>query len=659
MIIRRIRVLEPQLANKIAAGEVVERPASVVKELVENSLDAGATSVTVEIREGGAEYIRVTDNGCGITAEDVQKAFLRHATSKLISAEGLDGIETLGFRGEALASIASVSHVTMRTRTEEDEFGTLIKLDGGEVAECMPCGCPQGTNIEVRELFYNVPARLKFLKAARAEAAAVGDYMLRLILGNTRVSFKFINNGKPVFHSAGDGSLENALLCVYGSDIAEHIKPVYYDDGYLLIEGFCGDEYISKSSRAYQSVFVNGRYIRSQQISYAAQRAYNTRLMTGRFPFLALNITVSPREVDVNVHPNKLTVRFRDEERVFSAVMVAVREALEGTAQAPAKQPAPGAVKYDDVYSVFHADRERNADSAPVLPKETEPASEPAVQTTAEPPASIPAEPAASIPAEPAPEQNNEIPSHSTVPAPSEGANVPVYYVRDSASGGMAAEKADVNGVLYYDLKKPQEPPAEKAEQIRLEAGAFRIIGVAFDTYIIVEQGEAVFLIDQHAAHERLNYEKLIRGELRFDSQLLLTSQVIGLTPTEFNCICENMERFRELGFEIDEFGALSVSVHAVPTGTKAESVERLVHDMIGIIMQQGSISELDVVRGALIRSSCKQAIKAGQPLDNAAIDSLLSHYAGGSVPLTCPHGRPVMVRITKRELEKMFKRIV
>ena len=631
MIIKRIRVLEPQLANKIAAGEVVERPASVVKELVENSLDAGATAVTVEIRAGGTEYIRVTDNGCGITGEDVQKAFLRHATSKLVSAEGLDGIETLGFRGEALASIASVSHVEMRTRTEEDEFGTLIKLDGGEVFECMPCGCPQGTNIEVRELFYNVPARLKFLKAERAEAAAVGDYMLRLILGNTRVSFKFINNGKPVFHSAGDGSLENALLCVYGGDIAEHIKPVRYDDGYLLIEGFCGDEYVSKSSRVYQSVFVNGRYIRSQQISFAAQRAYNTRLMTGRFPFLVLNVTISPREVDVNVHPNKLTVRFRDEERVASAVMVAVREALEGRAEpageAPAgydpaeytpaepqiKQPAAEHEKpaIADVYSVFHANRDEK------------PAAENVV-----------------IPESPVREK-------------------PVYYVNDSASAGAAAERADVNGVLYYDFKPEERKPAEKPEQIRLEAGAFRIIGTAFDTYIMVEQDEAVYMIDQHAAHERLNYEKLIRGELRFDSQLLLTSQVIGLSPTEFACISENMERFRELGFEIDEFGPLSVSVHAVPTGTKADSIERLIHDMIGIIMRQGSISELDVIRGALIQSSCKHAIKAGQPLDNAAIESLLSHYADGSTPLTCPHGRPVMVRITKREFEKMFKRIV
>ena len=398
MIIRRIEVLDPSLANKIAAGEVVERPASVVKELVENSLDAGASSVTVEIREGGIEYIRITDNGCGIPSEDVRTAFLRHATSKLRSVEGLDGIETLGFRGEALASIAAVAHVSMRTRTEEDEFGTLITVDGGAVSEVAPCGCPTGTNIEVRELFYNVPARLKFLKSARGEAAAVGDYVSRLILGDTRVSFKFINNGKPVYHSAGDGSLENAVCCIYGSEIAEHIKKIRYDDGYMLIEGYCGDETVARSTRTHQSIFVNGRYIRSASISYAAQRAYNTKLMVGRFPFLVLNIRISPREVDVNVHPNKLTVRFRDEDRVCSAVMLAVRDALNDNTPvepAPARKPEP-----TDVYTVFSAaGRER----IPVdIPAFTPPAPEQISRKEAPTPAIAPSDLPASEPAKPA-----------------------------------------------------------------------------------------------------------------------------------------------------------------------------------------------------------------------------------------------------------------
>ena len=636
MTIRRIEVLEPNLANKIAAGEVVERPASVIKELVENSLDAGASAVTVEISDGGISYMRVTDNGCGIPSEDVQKAFLRHATSKLHSVEGLDGIETLGFRGEALASISAVSRVSMRTRTEQDENGTLISIDGGSVRECVPCGCPTGTNIEVRELFYNVPARLKFLKSVRSEAAAVGDYVSRLILGDTRVSFKFINNGKPVYHSAGDGSLENAIYCVYGSEVSEHIMPLYYDDGYLLIEGFCGDESISRSTRVQQSIFVNGRYIRSQQLSYAAQRAYNTRLMVGRFPFLVLNIRISPREVDVNVHPNKLTVRFRDEERVAAALSTAVRGALSSTPQVNSEPVTEAPAPKQDVYSVFsNRDKTNVMAEAPDIPQ-----------------APVPAEPKQeALPRKESERRPCAVPAYSFDPIP------PVIRMRDSAAEGAAVQSADVNGVLHYDFSVP-EKKKEIAERISFGLDNFTVVGVLFDTYIIAEQGDTVFYIDQHAAHERILYEKLVKGELKFDSQLLLTSVVIKLSPTEFACLMENAERFSELGFEIEEFGPLSISVHAVPTGVKKENIERLIRDMIAMIMKQGAVSELDVVRGALIQASCKHAIKAGTTLNEYEIKELLSHYADGSTPLTCPHGRPVMLSYSKREFEKLFKRI-
>ena len=638
MMIRRIQVLDPQLANKIAAGEVVERPASVVKELVENSLDAGATSVTVEIKEGGAEYIRVTDNGCGIPSDDVKTAFLRHATSKLTSAEGLDGIETLGFRGEALASIAAVAHVAMRTRTEDDDYGTLVAIDGGAFGECASCGCPVGTTIEIHELFYNVPARLKFLKSPRAEAAAVGDYVLRLILGNTDVSFKFINNGKPVYHSAGDGSLENALICVYGSEIAEHIRPVRYDDGYVLIDGFCGDEEISKTNRIQQSVFINGRYIRSQQISFAAQRAYNTKLMVGRFPFLALNVRISPREVDVNVHPNKLTVRFRDEERISSAVMLAVKDALEGNTLFGKEPIETETTPPVDVYSAFRNEKRGSESEISSSIFETTPQRSAVIEQRHETEPAV--EPAGMEPIVP-----------DTAP-------VPEVLVRDSATSGAAVESYDVNGLLHYNFAPRREEKPERAEPIAFGVCPYTVIGSVFDTYIIVEQGDEVFYIDQHAAHERILYEKLIKGELKFDSQLLLTSQVVKLSPAEFSCLMDNIERFRELGFEIEEFGPMSVSVHSIPTGIKRESVDRLVHDMIGIILRQGSVSELDIVRGQLIQASCKHAIKGGRALNRDEIDELLRHYADGSTPLTCPHGRPVMLRYSKRDFEKLFKRI-
>ena len=636
MMIRKIEVLEPQLANKIAAGEVVERPASVVKELVENSLDAGATAVTVEIRDGGVEYIRVTDNGCGIPSEDVKTAFLRHATSKLHSAEGLDGIETLGFRGEALASIAAVSKVSMRTRTQDEEAGTLIGIEGGKTTEFLPCGCPPGTNIEIRELFYNVPARLKFLKNPRTEAAAVGDYMLRLVLGNTDVSFKFISNGKPVYHSSGNGSLEDAIVCVYGSDIAEHIRPVHFDDGYVLIDGYCGDEFLSKPNRVQQSIYVNGRYIRSQQLSFGAQRAYQTRLMVGRFPFLMLNIKISPREVDVNVHPNKLTVRFRDEERLANSVMLAVRDALEGNRlfdTTPITEPelAPK-LTAKDVYDVFKKREDVHIPEAAIeKPEEKEPG----------PSIDLPAKTEAS---------SNE--NDGILPGKGEA------ILRDSASSAPAVDVFDANGVVHYSFAKEPETVQEKSEPISFGVSPYSVVGIAFDTYIIVEQGDSLFYIDQHAAHERILYEKLIRDELKFDSQLLLTAKVLTLSPTDYACLTENIERFRELGFDIEEFGSFSVSIHSIPTGIKKESIEKLVHNMIDVLRSKGSVSELDLVRSSLIQSSCKHAIKAGHMLDKYGIEEILSHYADGSTPMTCPHGRPVMVRVSKRDFEKMFKRI-
>jgi len=669
MTVKRIKVLEPEVANKIAAGEVAERPAAIVKELVENSLDAGASAVTVEIREGGIEYIRVSDNGCGIPADDVEKAFLRHATSKLTNAEGLDGIETLGFRGEALASIAAVSHVELRTRTADEDYGTRIVLNGGASDACLPCGCPLGTVIEVSELFYNMPARLKFLKSPRAEAGAVGDYLLRLILANTNVSIKFISNGKPVYHSAGDGSLLNALACVYGADVLEHVMPVHYDDGYVLIDGFCGDEHLSRSTRVQQSVFVNGRYVRSQQLSFAAQRAYNTRVMIGRYPFFALNIKLSPREVDVNVHPNKLSVKFKDEDRICTAASVALRDALAGsegrhfvsvdnaleqseslgiTAHEATHEPsaaseafskAKPAPSQSDLYELFHNSYKHSGGAelqSKPMPMQSEPTAEYHLPEAFRDDG---ADQAGSV--------NECKPLSQTL------------TFNDSGSSGPAPAGYEAADVMTFDFRHKGDEPAYKAEPITFDISPYTVIGVAFDTYIIVEQGDAVFYIDQHAAHERMLYERLTANKLRFDSQLLLTKQIINLTPTEFACIMQNIERFNELGFDIDEFGAASVSVQSVPFGVKTDSVEKLVHDMISIIEKHGALEELDLVRSELIRASCKHAIKAGQEISHEDIAEILNYYAKEGTPRTCPHGRPVMIRVSKRELEKLFKRIV
>lgn len=644
---RHIVVLEPSVANKIAAGEVVERPSSVVKELVENSLDAGATSVTVEIKNGGIEYIRVTDNGCGIPNEDVPTAFLRHATSKLSGAEGLDSIETLGFRGEALASIAAVSKVRLRTAAQDAESGTLITVNGGEFGDCAPCGCPSGTSIEVSELFYNVPARLKFLRSPRAEAAAVGDYVLRLILANTGVSIKYISNGKPVYHSNGDGALESALDCVYGSDINEHISPITFDDGYIRIDGFCGDAYLSRSTRVQQSIFLNGRYIRSQSISYAVLRAYDTRLMQGRFPFFALNIRISPREIDVNVHPNKLMVRFKDEERVCYAVSAAVRAAKINTyADVPnaiseqdelcAKDNGDTQIKHNEAYS----SNEREPTAYQFFGRAN------TVQNESE-----------------QKQTQNEDEYTSVKDTPNIVNSLPrdTVIVRDSATALPAPADYEITGGIPHYSFKPINScaSAEKQECIEFGGSPYSVIGVAFDTYVIVQQDDALFLIDQHAAHERILYEKLISSSLRFEKQLMMSAMPIRLTPTEYAVVQDNIERFAELGFDIEDFGKLTINVHSAPMGIPTAKVERTLRDMIATLQKQGNVTELSVVRGALIQTACKHAVKAGDRLEPQEIEAILQCYEDGQTPMTCPHGRPVMSRLTRRDLEKLFKRVL
>lgn len=327
----RIHVLDSYTANRIAAGEVVERPASVVKELLENAIDAGATAVTIETKGGGLESIRVSDNGVGINADDVATAFLPHATSKIATTDDLFSINTLGFRGEALPSIAAVSKVTMRTKQKDAANGVLLRINGGDIIENHEAGVPDGTTIECEDLFYNVPARLKFIKSARAESAHISDYVSRMIMARPDIKIKLIQSGRTVFHSEGDGELDSAIACVYGNDILPNLREIYYDDGYFNLVGFIGTEQIGRAARTAQSFYVNCRYIRSQKLSYALQRAYDTRLMQGRFPFAVLHIGISPEEIDVNVHPNKLEIRFRHEDRIMGPFVTQCRKALEQT----------------------------------------------------------------------------------------------------------------------------------------------------------------------------------------------------------------------------------------------------------------------------------------------------------------------------------------
>ncbi len=604
-----IHVLKPQIANQIAAGEVVERPASVVKELVENALDAGADAITVRIENGGMRSITVIDNGCGIAREDCRNAFLRHATSKIETAEDLTRVLTLGFRGEALASIASVARVTMTTRPKDAEVGTRLLIDNGTVLSEEDASCVFGTTFTVEELFASVPARLKFLKSARTEAGYIGDYLGKMILARPEVSFRYEADGKTVYETYGDGDLYNAIFCVYGKTVADKLVPVDYDNGYLKITGYLGLPEISRSNRAFQTLFVNGRSIRSLSISTAVAQAYDTRLMIGRFPFFVLNLAIAPQEVDVNVHPTKSEVRFSDENRIFNNVSAAAKLALSGVSQ-----------------HIEHA-----LDN--VTPKQ--PQFEQAV----------PSDPVSERP---------RIDFHALK-------NDRASYSYRESNYNMFRTSGSVGSVPSYRIPTQEKAsePKEPAEQPLFTDEPMQILGCAFLTYWIVTRGDQLFLIDQHAAHERMLYDALTARTVEQSSQQLLVAREVTLTPSEMELWDTNQSTLIELGFGLSRSGALSLTLSAVPVLNGQMLNESYLHAVLAILDEQGKDPKESLLKEKLMQSACKHAIKGGEPVNEEEIRALLKEFLGGSVPLTCPHGRPVVVRITKTELEKMFRRIV
>ena len=607
-----IHVLKPQVANQIAAGEVVERPASVVKELVENALDAGANAVTVCIENGGMRSITVTDNGCGIAREDCKNAFLRHATSKIQTAEDLSHVLTLGFRGEALASIASVSRVTMTTRPKDAEVGTKLLIDNGTVLSEEDAPCVFGTSFSVEELFASVPARLKFLKSARTEAGYIGDYLGKMILARPDVSFRYESDGKTVYETYGDGDLFNAVFCVYGKSVADKLVPVEYDNGYLKISGYLGLPEISRNNRTFQTLFVNGRSIRSTSISAAVAQAYDTRLMIGRFPFFVLNLQIAPQEVDVNVHPTKSEVRFADENKVFMSVSAAAKNAL-----------------MDRALHIEHAldnvQIQQHVSEEPVDTKQTALSERPRIDFHA-------------------------LQSKERTP----------YSLRES-NFNTFRETGSVGSVKQYRIPEPaaELPKEQEEDQTLFNDDPIRVIGCAFLTYWIVTRNDQMFLIDQHAAHERKLYDALVARRIEQSSQHLLVPREVVLTPSEMETWNANQSTFTELGFGLIRSGALTLNLSAVPVLNGQMLHEAYLHAVIAILEEQGKHPKEEILKERLMQSACKHAIKGGEPVTEEEIRDLLAEFLSGRIPLTCPHGRPVVVRITKTELEKMFRRIV
>ena len=650
-----IRVLPPALANQIAAGEVVERPASVVKELVENALDAGATAVTVDITDGGLSSIRVTDNGSGIEPEDCPKAFLRHATSKISTQEDLSAIGTLGFRGEALASIGAVSTVTMTTRVPGGEWGTRVVVDNGQLLSNEACSCVFGTTIQVDNLSAKVPARLKFMRAPRSEAGYVGDYMARAILGRPDIAFRFLSNGKCVYETYGDGQLKNAIFCVYGSQITDRILPVLLDNGYVRVEGFVGNQEISRPNRSMESLYVNGRYIRSVGIFSAIQKAYDTRMMAGRYPFALLNITIAKEEVDVNVHPAKTEVRFVDQPRVEYAVTSACAQALRQPVIPQVQLPA------HDRPAVSTQSEDKKAEEKPFS---SAPATKPPVAYT--PYSELQERPKPSMSFTEAYKQQVTIPPRSLLKESGAGYTYNSFQRKESSQRDTAAEavsrKPQVEVFAVAGSRKPEPafsaPP--KAEQNALPLDfAVNIIGCAFNTYWIVQHEEDLYLIDQHAAHERRLYEEFNSRQVAAASQELLIPQLITLQPREYELVEEWKEELEELGYRFERAGALHLNLIAVPVLNGATFDGEALHQAINAIGEAGKGAKKALVREKLIYASCKHAVKGGEALQKEEIISLLKTYVEQGIPLTCPHGRPVVARLSKRDMEKMFKRIV
>lgn len=642
---KRIKVLSTLVSNQIAAGEVIERPASVVKELVENAIDAMSKSVTVETTGGGIEYIRVADNGGGINADDVRTAFMRHATSKISESTDLERIATLGFRGEALASIASVARVSIKTRTHGNDYGTLFVIEGGEEKELSQCGCPEGTTVEIRDLFFNVPARLKFLKNPRSESAYIADYIARMIMARPNVAFTLIQNGNTVYKSAGDGNLFNAIYAVYGSGVIDNLRRLSYDDGYIKITGYVGTETLSQSTRAKQSFVVNGRYIKSQKLSYAVQRAFETRIMKGKFPFIVLNIAISSHEIDVNVHPNKLDVRFKNEERVCNSVTKTVLAALVNTGIADAN------IEKTSIKTAINEASSAKVQTSKIVGRSTDAASNSRIfkederiiwgnMLSAERPSTLSEYSVSNLRACYRSESNrdelNPFPARAADMGESEE-TVPTVFIKKRA---VSAEQTQINETL-------------------LEKGKFEVKGCLFDTYWIIEQGNTVFFLDQHAAHERKLYNEYINVPEKPKSQVLLVPQTVKLDAREYDTLINNLSELETIGFDIEDFGAMTISVRAVPAFIGSLHIGSFISDAVAAIRSFGKKAQSELLLASLIQSACKHAIKAGQRISDEEIQALLEYYSANGAPLTCPHGRPVMVKMTKKDFEKMFKRVV
>lgn len=634
----RINVLPKEIYQLIAAGEVVERPSSVVKEMIENSLDAGAKNITLEIKNGGSTYIRITDDGCGIERDDVRKVFISHATSKISKKDDLNSIATLGFRGEAMASISAVSKVELLTKAENEEIGTRYEIAGGEELEFDDAGCPNGTTIVVRDIFFNTPARMKFLKKDVTEGNQVAGIVDRMAISHPKISFRFIRDGKQVLITSGNGDLKSTVYSVLGKEMSDSLMSVDYSFNDMRITGFVSKPTASRKSRAGQYFYINNRIVKSKTAMAALEQAYKNTIMVGRFPACVLNIELNPAQVDVNVHPAKTEVRFANEKPIFDLVYYAVKTAIENDRTVKEVEFKENPIYRQEPKNVYQNNDNKSFQAKfDFFKKKDEPPSQQVIKT----------KPRENFWQVEAPKPEYKIARDEK---PKARVDINIEYEEpeeiSTAKSEDAPKERDIEKVVITDEKDNENFIPN-----------FKLIGEAFKTYLIVEIENELYFIDKHAAHERMNFERF-KAQATVETQMLLAPVVVNLTKDEFIAISENVELIKKCGFELEEFGESQIIVRAIPSLVDGDSVKDLMLEIAQKLLEHKTDILPDKIDWIYHSASCRGAVKAGDYTSRQEQEMFVKKLLSMPNIRFCPHGRPVFIKMSKYDIEKQFGRV-
>ena len=634
----RINVLPKEIYQLIAAGEVVERPSSVVKEMIENSLDADAKNITIEIKNGGSTYIRITDDGCGIERDDVRKVFISHATSKISKKDDLNSIATLGFRGEAMASISAVSKVELLTKVENEEIGTRYEIAGGEELEFDDAGCPNGTTIVVRDIFFNTPARMKFLKKDVTEGNQVAGIVDRMAISHPKISFRFIRDGKQVLITSGNGDLKSTVYSVLGKEMSDSLMSVDYSFNDMRITGFVSKPTASRKSRAGQYFYINNRIVKSKTAMAALEQAYKNTIMVGRFPACVLNIELNPAQVDVNVHPAKTEVRFANEKPIFDLVYYAVKTAIENDRTVKEVEFKENPIYRQEPKNVYQNNDNKSFQAKfDFFKKKDEPPSQQVIKT----------KPRENFWQVEAPKPEYKI-ARDEKPKPRVDINIEYEEPEEisTAESKDALKEQDIEKVVITDEKDNENFIPN-----------FKLIGEAFKTYLIVEIENELYFIDKHAAHERMNFERF-KAQATVETQMLLAPVVVNLTKDEFIAISENVELIKKCGFELEEFGESQIIVRAIPSLVDGDSVKDLMLEIAQKLLEHKTDILPDKIDWIYHSASCRGAVKAGDYTSRQEQEMFVKKLLSMPNIRFCPHGRPVFIKMSKYDIEKQFGRV-